>query len=155
MTNQVIINRAVVEQALKLHEAQLANENYDYDGCFQHWDEHITLEALVDAYRAALAEQPAEQEPVAWRVRRNDGQYELYFVKASAERAAECYIKRPQVEPLYTAPQPHREVEFTDEEIDRALDAANVPELPDGYESVELEIARAVIEAYKAKQEKT
>ena len=49
-------------------------------------------------------------------------------------------------------PQPRRDVELTDEEIDRALDAANVPELPDGYESVELEIARAVIEAYKAKQ---
>ena len=58
------------------------------------------------------AQQAEPVEPVAWRVQRSDGQYELYFVKASAERAAECYIKRPQVEPLYTAP-PQRKLELT------------------------------------------
>ena len=69
------------------------------DAGFRGWP----LEKAIDALKAALAE--PVQEPVAWRVLRSDGQYELYFVKASAERAAECYISRTQVEPLYTAPQ--------------------------------------------------
>ena len=64
------------------------------------------LGKAADALRERLA-QPV-QEPVAWRVRRSDGEYELYFVKTSAERAAECYIKQPLVEPLYTTP-PRRE----------------------------------------------
>ncbi len=72
---------------------------------------------VVTALRAALAQQAEPVEPVAWRVQRSDGQYELYFVKASAERAAECYIKRPQVEPLYTA-SPQRKP-LTEEEIER------------------------------------
>ena len=42
-------------------------------------------------------------------------------------------------------------VELTDEEVDRALDAAKVPELPGGYESVELEIARAIEAKLKEK----
>lgn len=44
-----------------------------------------------------------------------------------------------------------RTKDLTDDEIERALDAAKVPELPDGYKSVDLEIARAVIAAYKEK----
>lgn len=89
-------------------------------------------EKEITALRTALAEQPAEQDTEGNVCGRCGG---LVF------------------DPVL--PQPRREVELTDEDIDRALDAANVPELPAGYESVELEIARVVIAAYKAKQEKT
>ena len=44
-------------------------------------------------------------------------------------------------------------VGLTDEEVDRALDAAKVPELPGGYESVELEIARAIEAKLRSKNE--
>ena len=92
-----------------------------------------------DALRAALAEQPAEQEPYCYVYTENG---EEYFAPPTA------YVP-DNAKPLYTAPQPHREVELTDEDIERALDAANVPELPDGYESLELEFARAIIAAIK------
>lgn len=58
--NNVCLPRELVEQALRLHEAQLVNENYDHDGCFQKWDEHIALEMLVAAYREALSQQSAD-----------------------------------------------------------------------------------------------
>ena len=96
------------------------------------------IEDLIVALNADK-EQPAEQEPYAWMAVGGT----IWRHKTTEDDV-----------PLYTAPQPRREVELTDEEIDRALDAANVPELPAGYKSVELEIARAVIKAYKAKQEK-
>lgn len=66
----------------------------------------------------------------------------------------------PMSTPLYAAPLAKQDThathvvrtkDLTDEEIDRALDAANVPELPAGYESIELEIARAVIAADREK----
>lgn len=50
---------------------------------------------------------------------------------------------------IYAAPV--RTKDLTDDEIERALDAAKVPELPDGYKSVDLEIARAVIAADREK----
>ena len=78
--------------------------------------------AAITALRERLA-QPV-QEPVAWRVRRNDGQYELYFVKAAADRRADCFIKRPQVEPLYTAPPRREWVGLTDAE--RGITAAGI-----------------------------
>lgn len=40
--------------------------------------------------------------PVAWRVRRSDGQYELYFQQQAAQRAAECYVPASRAEPMYS-----------------------------------------------------
>jgi hypothetical protein len=40
--------------------------------------------------------------PVAWRVRRSDGKYELYFEHAAAVRAAQCYVPTSRAEPLYS-----------------------------------------------------
>ena len=70
---------------------------------------------------AALAEQPAEQsaehgEPVAWRVWRGDA-YELFFSKYAASQRADCFTKRPDVEPLYASPQTAKQP-LTDAEID-------------------------------------
>lgn len=48
-------------------------------------------------------EQTQEIRPVAWRVRRSDGQYELYFHQPTAQRAAECYVPASHAEPLYSA----------------------------------------------------
>ena len=62
--------------------------------------QRAALELFVDRIRTA----DQQAEPVAWRIQRNDGAYELYLHKPSAERAADCYIVRPKVEPLYTAP---------------------------------------------------
>ena len=86
------MSKKVMQQALAYIE------EVDY-GPYDKWP-------VIIALKQALAE--PEQEPVAWRVQRSDGQYELYFLKAAAERAAECYIKRPPVEPLYTAPTPRK-----------------------------------------------
>lgn len=91
------------------------------------------------ALRSALTE--PEQKPVAWRVQRSDGQYELYFLKAAAERAAECYIKRPPVEPLYTAPTPRKPL--TEDEIAEA--SAGVLGLP---HEIKVELARAIERAH-------
>lgn len=62
---------------------------------------------------------PAGVEPVAWRVARNKDEYELFFNKQMAERRAECFIRRPTVEPLYTADQvlAMERVPLTDEQI--------------------------------------
>lgn len=39
--------------------------------------------------------------PVAWRVWRKDGEYELYFHEPTAQQRAECFIPRSRAEPLY------------------------------------------------------
>ena len=118
-----------------------------YDVLHEYATQHrLDYNNFCRVVRTALAEQPAEQEPVAWAMRRPDG----LILDVICPDEHEAYEGQYTV-PLYAAPQPCREVELTDEEIACALDAANVPELPDGYESVELEIARAVIEAYEEK----
>lgn len=129
----------------KLREA--AQQALDYMKSVGQTDMYAEEWAIVGNLEAALAEQ---QEPVAWGMPRSDG---AIIDCISPEEHA--HLEGDYTVPLYAAPQPRREVELTDEEIDRALDAANVPELPDGYKSVELEIARAVIAAYKAKQGET
>lgn len=64
---------------------------------------------------ACPTEQPAQQEPVAWRVWRGDA-YELFFSKYAADRRADCFTKRPDVEPLYTSPPAQRKP-LTDEQL--------------------------------------
>ena len=86
----------------------------------------------LDEANAKFTEQ-AEQEPVAWIKLNEDG----------------VYIEDVTGFPVYAAPV--QQVDLTDDEIERALDAAKVPELPDGYKSVDLEIARAVIAADREK----
>ena len=83
----------------------LAEPDSDYERGFVD-GMNLQTKGSVDKAVNRMAE--PEQAPVAWRVQRSDGQYELYFLKAAAERAAECYIKRPPVEPLYTAPTPRK-----------------------------------------------
>jgi hypothetical protein len=61
--------------------------------------------AAIAALRAALAEQPAPQEPVAWMVE-GEG---LYWTEERAIRRAEQFVDPLEVLPLYTsapAPQP-------------------------------------------------
>lgn len=83
--------------------------------------------------RAVLAKwgtpAPVGAEPVAWRVARNKDEYELFFNKQMTERRAECFIRRPTVEPLYTADQvlAMERVPLTDEHI-RAMLNKHPPE---------------------------
>lgn len=96
-----------------------------------------TGNAAVRFARAVLAKwgtpAPVGVEPVAWRVARNKDEYELFFNKQMAERRAECFIRRPTVEPLYTAdqvpaverePLTPREIELIDGMIEVQLDHA-------------------------------
>ena len=168
----ITIDLAVVEQALEALENFARFQRMMMDGpdvsdrlLAEDYAEagFMKMATAIPALRTALAEpdvdpcidgscdccwtdkesqNKAEQEPVAWMHTNAVGH--TYFRKHAQGTAFKPV-------PLYTAPQPRREVELTDEEIACALDAANVPELPDGYESVELEIARAVIEAYEEK----
>ena len=96
-------------------------------------------------YGIVLETEQAEQEPVAEvKVRPLRG-------NESTPKVDIEWRTRPTAGFLYTAPPKRELVDLTDDEISRALNAANVPELPDGYESVEFEIARAVIAAHKEK----
>jgi len=40
--------------------------------------------------------------PVAWRVRRSDGEHELFFHEPTAQRRAECFVPHSRAEPLYS-----------------------------------------------------
>ena len=128
--------RAVMQQALdtSLRVEQDSEECEGEDGMVMvvPLDAYNDMMASINAMREALAEQ-AEQEPVAWIKLNEDG----------------VYIEDVTGFPVYAAPV--QQVDLTDDEIERALDAAKVPELPDGYKSVDLEIARAVIAADREK----
>jgi hypothetical protein len=95
------------------------------DGSFAH------LEAFAELVRAD------EREKYKW---------DIHSCGPTCKRYA-CVAIREAVE--YGPQRPWQGL--TDEEIDRALDAAKVPELPGGYESVELEIARAIEAKLKEK----
>lgn len=120
------------------------------------------VDEAITALREALSEQ-AEQEPLmdyerinALREGEQNGAEDAYFFvrpenDTPSLRKMFCQgFERGFHKGLKYA-APIRTKDLTDEEIDRALDAANVPELPAGYESIELEIARAVIAADRAK----
>ena len=80
--------------------------------------------AIVERALQALAEQPAQQEPVAWCVY-CDGQFNLNIYRdedLASFRAAALEQEYPrfkrEVVPLYTAPPAHRTwVGLTDDEI--------------------------------------
>jgi hypothetical protein len=97
-----------------------------------------SLNSAAQNLRAALMSVPDGAEP----------QEPVAFCAPSEPNARHAFSwpgidrQHSHTAPLYTAPQPRRRL--TLEEIDRALDIAGVPELPAGYESVEIAIARAV-----------
>lgn len=61
-----------------------------------------SLRSRADALRKALE----GREPVAWRVRRSDGEHELFFHEPTAKQRAECFVPHSSAEPLYTSPPP-------------------------------------------------
>ena len=92
--------RDAAQQALEALKKSHPYSNSDRD-----LDKHSEA---IHALRSALAEQPAEQEPVAWIDITDEGQIvsspRMYSDGSREER------------PLYTSPQPRRRL--TDEEID-------------------------------------
>jgi len=62
---KIMVDRSVLEQALKLLDALSYDENYDYDGCFRHWTDYAQPEKLALQFRAALEQPQVEQGPVA------------------------------------------------------------------------------------------
>lgn len=51
------------------------------------------------------------REPVAWRVRRSDGEHELFFHEPTAKQRAECFVPHSSAEPLFTSPPPKSDEE--------------------------------------------
>jgi hypothetical protein len=111
------------------------------------WQEVIDL-------RAALAEQDVSlidegktaepQEPVAWMYRTGG---ETRFSKTLNTPG----MHRTESVPLYTAPQPRREVELTVNDILNLMPDS----IPADHDGALIEFARAVIAAYRAKQGET
>ena len=118
---KILIDRAVVEQALEtLERIDQADNDCDFlnpSQCYQ-------LDEAMIALRAALTEQPAEQEPVAAQHRFRHSQkgtpdWSVWQPCKVAQRPAwEVDSQGYEVEyrALYTAPQPRRRL--TDEDID-------------------------------------
>ena len=76
----------------------------------------------ITALREALAEQPAQQEPVAWRVRCTEPQRE--WVLMYKRPTTELQFSNMEIQPLYTSPPTlslaqRTWVGLTDEEIDK------------------------------------
>ena len=117
MTDKIAIDRSVVEQALKLLDALSYDENYDYDGCFQHWADYARPEKLALQFRAALEQPQVEQEPVAWLKTWNSvGHARTGMQRVDLTPECETWLANmfPTITPLYTRPQPKREP-LTDE----------------------------------------
>ena len=156
MTDKLLIDRAVVEQALEALQYAYENLPLIHAGEI---DEK--LEALREALEQPVAQSANTvgdvlQEPVAYVCPSShvtaDGSMEDGPDYLEWADEASDYEKRVGT-PLYTAPQPAKRV-LTDEEIDALPwepSYGNPMTLNDGLR----EFARAVIAAYKAKQEKT
>jgi len=80
---------------------------------------------VINAGLSALAEQPAQQEPVAWIVEFDDGYVETTTRLVSDWKRGmwESAGKRFTVKPLYTSPQPAQQQEsvFTFGEVERTM----------------------------------
>lgn len=144
--------RAAMQQALEALDLMPPNR----DTPKSVWE--LRSEAIT-ALREALAEQAERvtegngsevsleteaQEPVAWAS--FDNIYEKACKSSNPQDWMEAALLAQQIRIASV-----QQVDLTDDEIERTLDAANVPELPDGYKNVDIEIARAVIAAYKEK----
>jgi integrase len=75
--------------------------------------------------KEALAEQPAQQEPVAWRTYTGRG---YYIIDATLEEAQKNWPDREH-QPLYTTPppvaEPHKRKPLSEEEIGAILEDVN------------------------------
>ena len=60
----------------------------------------------LSCYELAMRKAQEGREPVAWRVRRSDGEHELFFHEPTAKQRAECFVPHSSAEPLFTAPPP-------------------------------------------------
>jgi len=100
MCNKILIDRAVLEQALEAFECH-ANQ-------YPHMVKGYTLDA-AEAIRAALEQPQVEQEPYIWYCPDNGW---VWTVEAVVYRG-----DTDGMIPLYTHPQPPRQP-LTDEQID-------------------------------------
>ena len=170
----ITIDRSVVEQALEASylagfnaSGEGYNAEYPFEGANPVDDRHWS--ARRDEYiREALAEQPSNQlddinvvdiqaeqrsdsehmEPVAWLFTNlHSGDFDFCYQEDEHDDDREMWHRQP----LYTTPQPRREVELTDEEID-ALPWGPSYDNPMTLTEGLREFARAVIKAYKSKQ---
>jgi hypothetical protein len=158
--SRITIDRAVLEQALKLLDALSCDENYDYDGCFQHWTDYARPEKLALQFRAALEQPQVEQEPTpngathrqpkqgafykrvdgrwyVWSRMESGGSHRWYISPGTTESC---------LDPIYTHPQPPRQP-LTEEEIrDLFQDQRAFPRL--------LKFIRVIEEAHGIKEQK-
>jgi len=82
------------------------------------FDRNTYGDEAVDVYEAlctALAEQPAEQEPVAWRYKKSGAGW---FVSDNEPQYVEQWNDIEEIQPLYTAPQPAKQPLIADEICD-------------------------------------
>lgn len=86
--------------AAELRKAQEAEHAAPHAGVYQGLTDHIV--GLIREDRKAQE----GREPVAWRVRRSDGEHELFFHEPTAKQRAECFVPHSSAEPLYTSPPP-------------------------------------------------
>ena len=87
--------------AAELRKAQEAEHAAPHAGVYQGLTDHIV--GLIREDRKAQE----GREPVAWRVRRSDGEHELFFHEPTAKQRAECFVPHSSAEPLYTSPPPN------------------------------------------------
>lgn len=100
----------------------------------------------MEAERAALAEQSAEQEPVAWVVDMNGTESLEWHSDVQAD-----LIFGTAVQPLYTAPYPAKREPLTDEEIRDLWSWSMTHEAERTATTQQHAFARAVIAAYERK----
>ena len=130
MTDKILIDRSVVEQALK------ALEKADrISGYRNNWAE-------VNSLIAALEQPQVEQEPVAWLWIIDGKRHSVSFGGPNSNTPKDWIVQ-----PLYTHPQPKRQP-LTDAEILMVLDAADIPDLPRDFKDVDIDIARAIEAAH-------
>jgi hypothetical protein len=86
------------------HEDGCANES-EGDECNCGADKaNVEIDGAITALQEALAEQPAQQEPVAWRTYTGRG---YYIIDSTLEEAQKNWPDR-QHQPLYTSPPAQR-----------------------------------------------
>ena len=111
------------------------------------------INARREGYELAMRKAQEGREPVAWRVRRSDGEHELFFHEPTAKQRAECFVPHSSAEPLFTSPPPKSD-EARDAE--RLLIAAQAVvdwhgEL--GHDSLAMAELRAALAAQQSKGE--
>ena len=133
MTDKVLIDRSVLEQALEA----LTNCASEYGHRCNRCDSEVDPEAKVaSALRAALDQPQVEQKPIAWANINKQGD----ITHTSNKKTA--WAKTP----LYTHPQPRQPL--TEDGIKQAFLAAGLFEPGDELVGYEVEITRAIERAH-------